>query len=174
MHGVPELAMYTNKMALAGGGLLAVLLAVAGWYALNAKGAWTAPEPYALLPEDRQTVQAGARIYTQHCAACHGVRGEGQPNWREQGPDGLLPAPPHDASGHTWHHPDAQLFAITKQGLAQLIRQPGYRTNMPVYDGVLSDAEIVAVLSWIKAQWPKEIRARHDQINEQHPKSSGR
>ena len=52
-----------------------------------------------------------------------------------------------------------------------MIRQPGYRTDMPIYDGVLNDAEIVAVLSWIKAQWPREIRARHDQLNDQYHKS---
>jgi len=117
---------------------------------------------------------AAAALYQQHCAACHGARGEGQPNWREHGPDGRLPAPPHDESGHTWHHPDAQLFAITKYGLAKLIKQPDYQTNMPIYDGVLSDSEINAVLSWIKAQWPKEIQARHDQVNAQYQKSLDR
>ena len=60
--------MRSNTVNLALGGLLAVLLAAAGWYALSAKGAWTAaPEPYALRPDDPQTVQAGARIYAQHC-----------------------------------------------------------------------------------------------------------
>lgn len=36
---------------------------------------------------------------------------------------------------------------------------------MPAYDDVLSDEEIVAALSWIKAQWPAGIRARHDELN---------
>jgi mono/diheme cytochrome c family protein len=40
-----------------------------------------------------------------------------------------------------------------------------YQSNMPGYEGVLSDEQIVAALSWIKAQWPAEIRARHDQMN---------
>ena len=68
--------------------------------------------------------------------------------------------------GHTWHHPDSQLFAITKFGLAKLIDQPDYKTAMPIYSGVLSDDEIVAVLSWIKAQWPPDVKARHDEINQ--------
>jgi mono/diheme cytochrome c family protein len=38
---------------------------------------------------------------------------------------------------------------------------------MPVYEDVLSDEEIIAVLSWIKAQWPAEVRERQDQINQQ-------
>ena len=40
-----------------------------------------------------------------------------------------------------------------------------YASAMPVYEGVLSDEEIVAVLSWIKAQWPAGIQARHDELN---------
>ena len=90
-----------------------------------------------------------------------------------RGPDGLLPAPPHDASGHTWHHPDEVLFRITKHGVASVAGDPGYKSSMPAYDGQLSDAEIVAVLSWIKAQWPAAVRQKHDQINAQAARSSG-
>ena len=128
------------------------------------------PAPVHGAPAPARQVQL-EHLLTQDCGACHGPEGEGQPNWRDRGSDGLLPAPPHDPSGHTWHHPDAQLFAITKHGLAKLIDQPDYRTAMPVYDGVLSDDEIVAVLSWIKAQWPLEVQQRHDEINAQYRKS---
>lgn len=58
----------------------------------------------------------GRSLYGQHCASCHGVNLEGQPDWRKPLPNGRLPAPPHDASGHTWHHPDEILFRITKEG----------------------------------------------------------
>ena len=34
-----------------------------------------------------------------------------------------FPAPPHDASGHTWHHPDAMLFKVTKYSRTQSWRQ---------------------------------------------------
>lgn len=147
------------------GALLFVALLAAGTYMVVENKPWARLQLYTLRPDDPQVVSVGARIYAQHCAACHGARGEGQPDWRERGPDGLLPAPPHDPSGHTWHHPDSQLFAITKFGLAKLIDQPDYKAAMPVYGGVLSDDEIVAVLSWIKAQWPPDVRARHDEIN---------
>jgi mono/diheme cytochrome c family protein len=76
-----------------------------------------------------------------------------------------MPAPPHDASGHTWHHPDQLLFDITKHGVAKAAKLPGYDTAMPAFDGVLSDAEIVAVLSWIKSQWPAEIRKHQADID---------
>lgn len=155
-------------------GLLLLLIMAAGAYGLSGVGARDKAAADVLSPDDPQVVTIGARIYTQHCAACHGASRKGQPDWRERGPDGLMRAPPHDESGHTWHHPDAQLFAITKYGLAKLIQQPDYQTHMPVYDGVLTDAEINAVLSWIKAQWPKEIQARHDQVNAQYQKSPDR
>ena len=163
--------MTLKPLALWAAGLLvALFIAGAGYFSLRATDRQAAA-PHGLRPVDPQVLHVGARIYAQQCAACHGAKGEGQPDWRDRGPDGLLPAPPHDASGHTWHHPDEQLFAITKQGLARLINQPDYRTAMPAYDGVLSDDEIVAVLSWIKAQWPPEVRQRHDEINVQYRKS---
>ena len=164
--------MTLKPPALWAAGLLALLLvAGAGYFSMRTSNRQAAAPLHSLRPDDPQVLRVGARIYAQQCAACHGAKGEGQPDWRDRGPDGLLPAPPHDASGHTWHHPDEQLFAITKQGLARLINQPDYRTAMPVYDGVLSDDEIVAVLSWIKAQWPLEVRQRHDEINVQYRKS---
>ena len=164
--------MTLKPPALWAAGLLALLLvAGAGYFSMRTSNRQAAAPLHSLRPDDPQVLRVGARIYAQQCAACHGAKGEGQPDWRDRGPDGLLPAPPHDASGHTWHHPDEQLFAITQQGLAQLINQPDYRTAMPIYGGVLSDDEIVAVLSWIKAQWPPEIRRRHDEINVQYRKS---
>ncbi|HUG25404.1 c-type cytochrome [Piscinibacter sp.] len=125
------------------------------------------PARHALQPDNARVLAQGRRIYEAQCVACHGARLEGQPNWRERGPDGRLPAPPHDASGHTWHHPDELLFRLTKFGVAKVANLKGYVSAMPVYEGILSDEEIVAVLSWIKSQWPAEIRARHDEINQQ-------
>ena len=45
---------------------------------------------------DTALVSAGKTVYATHCAACHGAQLEGQPDWRHAGPDGRLPAPPHD------------------------------------------------------------------------------
>ena len=98
----------------------------------------------------------GRALYMQHCASCHGARLEGQPNWQRRQPDGLLPAPPHDASGHTWHHSDVQLFQITKKGVSAIVTN--YRSAMPAFEGVLSDDQIRAVLGFIKSTWPDEER----------------
>lgn len=118
----------------------------------------------ALTPDDPEVVALGGLVYAEHCAACHGADLEGQPNWRQRNPDGRLPAPPHDETGHTWHHPDIQLFRLTKFGPSDLAGG-AYESDMPAYAAILADDEIVAVLSYIKSTWPAEIQNRHDQIN---------
>jgi mono/diheme cytochrome c family protein len=110
-------------------------------------------------PASPGQIALGEKVYVQHCAACHGARLEGQPNWRDRLPSGRMPAPPHDASGHTWHHPDEVLFGITKRGLVPgVYAPPGYESDMPGFSGVLTDDEIRAVLAYIKSTWPREIR----------------
>lgn len=153
-----------GAMAAGGVAALAVVAGLVAWFTGPTGG--RPPAAIVLQPDDPQVLVLGQKVYAAQCAACHGVRLEGQPEWRQRGPDGLLPAPPHDASGHTWHHDDATLFAITKHGVAQVAGLADYRSAMPVYDGVLTDAEIVAVLSWIKSRWPPRERALQDQINE--------
>ena len=118
-----------------------------------------------LRPGDTKVTELGRQIYVNRCAACHGAKLEGQPAWRERDAQGRLPAPPHDASGHTWHHTDDLLFRITKFGVAKAANMPTYESVMPAYEGVLRDDEIVAVLSWIKSQWPAGIQSKHDEMN---------
>ena len=120
------------------------IAAVAGYFAMPRSGAG---EQLAL----------GGRLYADHCASCHGAELQGQPRWQVRLPNGRLPAPPHDATGHTWHHADSELFLITKQGLAALV--PGYESDMPAFEGVLTDPEIEAVLAFIKSGWPERERA---------------
>lgn len=146
---------------------LGTALALTLGAALLAGGAYwllRAPAPSGLLrPDDAAVVARGHAVYAQHCAQCHGADLTGQPNWRERGPGGLLPAPPHDRSGHTWHHPGEVLFAITKYGV-QRYAGADYQSAMPRYEGVLADADIVAVLSYIKSTWPADVRQLHEEI----------
>jgi len=109
-------------------------------------GCGDAPAP----PPD---LKRGAAVYAQHCAACHGAKLEGQPNWRQRLANGRMPAPPHDESGHTWHHPPEVLFGITKFGLVPPFAPPGYESDMPAFAGKLSDSEIRAVLAFIESHW---------------------
>lgn len=120
-------------------------------------------------PNDLTQVARGAAVYAQHCAKCHGVDLEGQPNWRKRNAEGKLPAPPHDASGHTWHHPDKTLFEITRNGLVPPHAPQGYASDMPAFAGVLSDADIWAVLAYIKSRWPADIRQRQQDMTSAQP-----
>lgn len=129
---------------------------------------------YALLQEEISSADAGnpeqvahgRSVYVQHCAVCHGARLEGQPNWQARLPTGRMPAPPHDASGHTWHHPDTVLFGITRYGLVPgKYAPPKYQSDMPAFDGKLKDDEIWAVLAYIKSSWSENIRAAQAEVN---------
>jgi mono/diheme cytochrome c family protein len=119
-------------------------------------------------PRDRAKVAQGRKIYGQYCAACHGANLEGQPDWRSRKPDGRMPAPPHDESGHTWHHPDHILFGITKEGLVPgRYGPPGYTSDMPAFGSVLSDDDIRAVLAFIQSRWSEELwRARREMLRQ--------
>lgn len=115
-----------------------------------------APDPVALTdPADPARVAEGARLYALHCAACHGTALGGQPGW-DTAPD-PAPAPPHDATGHTWHHGDRMLFDYVRRGGAAVVADlgiAGFQSGMPGFAGTLGDAEIGAALAYIKSTWP--------------------
>jgi mono/diheme cytochrome c family protein len=148
-----------KRVALAAG--VGAVLIGAALFAVTSQSADA--DRIVLRDTDPETMALGASVYAANCASCHGADLEGQPQWRSPGDDGRLPAPPHDETGHTWHHDGDTLFRLTKYGTGALIGDPDYASNMPIYEGVLSDDEIVAVLSYIKSAWPEEIRAAHDE-----------
>ena len=103
----------------------------------------------------------GKLLYGQNCASCHGSNLEGQAGWRRRLPSGLMPAPPHDKTGHSWSHSDNYLFSVTKLGLDAVVGGD-YKSDMPAFSDVLTDAEIRATLDFIKSNWPlaqKQIQA---------------
>jgi len=142
---------------------LSALVIVAG---ASLAWSWLLPAAPRIDPDNETQVAQGQVVYAAQCARCHGADLRGQPNWRERQANGRLPAPPHDEFGHSWHHPDSVLFAITKHGIAAYA-PPGYESDMPAFDGVLTDDEIAAVLAYIKSRWPPEVRARQARIEEQ-------
>lgn len=145
---------------LVGAGLAtAVLGAVASTWVAHSSG----PDVVALdgLPMNRE---AGRVLYAQQCASCHGLKLEGQADWKRRLPSGRLPAPPHDASGHTWHHPDEVLLRITKEGSAAVVGN-GYESDMPGFAAVLTDRQIRDVIGYIKSTWPERERTYQKQIN---------
>lgn len=108
-----------------------------------------------------QDTALGRDLYRLHCASCHGVNLEGAADWRQRGPDGRFPAPPHDETGHTWHHGDAMLLDYTRRGGQAYLDDLGveFTSGMPAFGHVLTDAEIEAILAFIRSTWPEDIRA---------------
>lgn len=107
-------------------------------------------------PVKAEEIAVGRQLYAENCASCHGANLEGQADWKRRLDNGRMPAPPHDETGHTWHHSDQDLFTITKNGVEAVV--PGYESDMPAFEGMLDDAEIRAVLSYIKSTWPERQR----------------
>ncbi len=100
----------------------------------------------------------GKAIYAENCAACHGVNLEGEENWQEPNEDGSFKAPPHDETGHTWHHSDAYLLSRIRFGTQDLDTGLQSQSNMPAYEDVLTNQEIEAVLGYIKSNWSADIQ----------------
>jgi len=120
---------------------------------------------------ENRDLENGRRQYAAQCASCHGKNLEGAPNWRTPGDDGVLPAPPHDETGHTWHHDNQLLFAYTRLGGQELLAQRGitdFKSGMPGFKDSLTDDDIWDVLAFIRSTWPQEIRAAHAARNPPH------
>ena len=133
-----------------------VLVALAGAYFWTVDAASSA---LGVMPEDVD-LAAGEALYAENCAACHGANLEGQDDWQSPGEDGRLPAPPHDETGHSWHHGDQVLFEYTKLGGRKLMAAQGmeFDSGMPGFGDQLSDQEIWNILGYIKSTWPERVQ----------------
>ena len=152
-----------KKHLIFAGAVVTVMVIVAA--ALIASSTGSAAQPKSDSP---QQMAEGEEIYQTYCAECHGVTGEGEyPDAPlDPGPDGLMGAPPHDETGHTWHHADAQLIQRIKQGG----NFDGFKP-MPGFDDTLTDAEIEAVLAYIKTLWTEEQREIQAEVSANQPQS---
>jgi mono/diheme cytochrome c family protein len=103
-----------------------------------------------------QLVAQGEQVYATRCASCHGGDLKGEQGWPQRRPNGAMPAAPLDESGQAWQHDDQWLFTTIKQG-GQATAAPGYTSYMPAFDG-LTDANIWAVISYIKHSWPQHLQ----------------
>jgi len=124
-----------------------------------------ASESLQANPNDISQVTKGKKLYKRFCSLCHGINLQGQKNWRIRKSNGRLPAPPHDETGHTWHHADDLLFGITKFGLVPPYAPKDYKSDMPAWQGTLSDENIWAILAYIKSTWPMETQKIQHDIN---------
>ena len=114
-------------------------------------------------PSNPAQIASGQLIYAANCASCHGANLEGQPDWKSRKANGRMPAPPHDDTGHTWHHSDDILFGITKIGVTPPYAPSGYQSDMSGFGGKLTDQQIWDALAYIKSRWsPRARRAGAD------------
>ncbi len=142
----------SHRWRIAGAGALGLLIAVVIWSVAGAPVPGRSTPP----PAAAGTVD-GKVLYQTRCASCHGARGEGQPDWKSKKANGTYPAPPHDPSGHTWHHADGLLFRIVRDG-GQAAAGPGFTSAMPAWKDTLTDAQIRSTLEYIKTLWGQAER----------------
>ena len=120
--------------------------------------------------ENRDLIR-GQDLYATQCASCHGIELQGQPNWKSPDSNGVLPAPPHDEHGHTWHHDNQLLFTYTKLGGQGALAKRGitnFNSGMPGYAEVMTDDEIWDVLAYIRSTWPENIQEYQAKRNFPH------
>jgi len=79
----------------------------------------------------------------------------------------VLPAPPHDETGHTWHHDDAMLTDYIRRGGQAVLDdlEVSMTSGMPAFGELLTEGEIAALLAFIKSSWPARIQADHAERN---------
>ena len=134
--------------------LLFVVLAACAGSSTMADPTPQAPLYPALVPTQ---VTNGKVVYVQSCASCHGANAQGAPGWATPGPDGLHPAPAHDDSGHTWHHSDRVLYETVRDGMGDPLNS-AVPLRMPTFKDKLNDAQIRAVVEYLKTFWTPEHR----------------
>ncbi|MQY42591.1 c-type cytochrome [Epibacterium sp. SM1969] len=118
-------------------------------------------QSFAAHELDNRDVINGQALYAEHCASCHGAKLEGRPNWRTPDENGILPAPPHDETGHTWHHDNQLLFEYTKlggEGALAARGVTGFASGMPGFGGMLTDEEIWNILAFVRSTWPEPVQ----------------
>ena len=127
--------------------VIAPALAVLAWAVPMHAFGTGAPERWY----DVARVESGEKVYAANCAVCHGARGEATPDWRRREPDGSFPPPPLNGTAHTWHHPFGILARQIKFGA------PGGGGKMPIFQGKLTDEEIINVIAWFQSLWSDDI-----------------
>ncbi|WP_170410279.1 c-type cytochrome [Ruegeria atlantica] len=110
---------------------------------------------------DDRDLTNGQTLYAEQCASCHGVNLEGQPDWQTPDNNGILPAPPHDETGHTWHHDNQLLFEYTRLGGEAALAArgvDGFASGMPGFGDTLTDDDIWDILAYMRSTWPERVQ----------------
>lgn len=105
--------------------------------------------------------QKGLKLFTEHCAVCHGAQAQETVDWKTPTETGQYPPPPLNGTAHAWHHPLSVLQTVIRGGGAPM------GGVMPAWGGVLTDDEITATIAAFQSYWSDEIYQRWLDIEEQ-------
>ena len=112
------------------------------------------PEPYASmsnpLPHTQATLDEGAKVYSENCAACHGEQGQGD------GPAGAELSPPPGNLAWLSEMPIGQWDPFIYWTVAEGGSQFG--SAMPAFKDSLSKDQIWAVTAYIQAHLPQKSK----------------
>lgn len=124
----------------------------------NTASSAASPSPPALVAQPQtgrwysaDEARQGRQLFAENCAACHGQRAVGTPEWRTPNANGQYPPPPLNGSAHAWHHPYAVLHRVIVEGGAPL------GGTMPAWGGRLSETDIRQVIAGFQSYWPDEV-----------------
>ncbi len=148
LHSLPARSSHT------GIALVTLVLASLAILACSSSSGESVVAPAATEPP-ALSGRSGEEIFTTTCVACHMAGGVGQLNWHIPNAEGVLPAPPLNGDGHTWHHSDGFLYRYVKNGgkMMETPSLPDFKSGMPEFGEQLSHDEIVAVLTYVKSLW---------------------
>lgn len=102
------------------------------------------PEAKPAEPAAANIMAQGGKVYTQHCASCHGKDG--------QGVEGIYPMLAGNR-GVLLHSPNNVVQFIRKGGFAPSTAGHPQPFGMPPYGHVLDEAEVSAVATYIRQSW---------------------
>jgi mono/diheme cytochrome c family protein len=102
------------------------------------------PAAGATVAAGKEQLSDGKQVFSTTCAACHQATGEGVP--------GVYPP----LAGSEWvNGEDAKVIRILLHGVTGPIEVVGetFNSMMPPWGGTLKDADIAAVLTYVRSQW---------------------
>ena len=151
-HGFRLAFSHTHGTAAFAVAAIAMLVVLACSSSPDANTPSPTERPISTTPVAR----SGQEVFSSICSVCHGLKGQGQPDWHIPKEDGTLPAPPLNGDGHTWHHGDGFLYRVVRDGgkfQEDPVLLPNFKSAMPAFGAQLSHEEIVAVIAYIKEWW---------------------
>ena len=101
-----------------------------------------------------ESIARGAALFNEHCAQCHGPKGQGHPDWQTPSDGSFAAAPPLDGTGNDWKRTRLELATTIKAGVR---RKHDKAEIMPSWKGRLKDRDIEDVLNWMQSLWPAEV-----------------